>query len=302
MKDPVLLDRPQDIEDYVLDLWSDGAIRDNHLAGGPIADIVRRFARTPRIFFTMTDPAIEWSHFSTWWGAIALGEYDNPAIRDLRYLHEIYHGATMPYVRGLSLEAMEIRNFENERRASAYTEMAVYLDLPHLRRETFNHPIFADRFLYPNGDRTIDQTWARAWREDRDTTFHELLVERMKVVLAEPDEVDPTDEQIIWLRRYPQQGRKWVEVWANRHRLVDKAMINMRQRARQGDGRQAVQDHYNWLQSDEIADGTGIPFIREARQFQAEFDTLITEYNEAMKAKNLTPQAHTTANRTQTRG
>ena len=294
MKDPIFLVRPEEVEEYVLGLWSDGAIRDNHLAGGPISDLVKRFARTPRIFFTMTDPSIEWSHFSTWWGAIALGEYDNPAIRDLRYLHEIYHGATMPYVRDLSLEAMEVRNFENERRASAYTEMAVYLDLPHLRKDTFDHPIFADRFLYPNGAWAIDRKWAKSWREDRDTTFHELLVERMKVVLAEPHEVDPTDEQIIWLRRYPQQGRKWVEVWADRHRYVDDAMLTLRERAVAGDGRQALKDHYDWLQSPSIAEGTGIPFIREARSFEKEFRALIVEYNDAMNAKNLRPEAHIT--------
>ena len=242
----------------------------------------------------MTDPKIEWTHFSTWWGAIALGEYDNAAIRDLRYLHEIYHGSTFPYVRNLSVEPMEIRNFENERRASAYMEMAVYLDLPHLRRDTFNHPIFADRFLYPNGAWHIDQKWAKSWREDRETTFHELLVERMKIVLAEPDEIDPTDEQIIWLRRYPEQGRKWVEVWADRHRMVDNAMLTLRERAAQGEGKYALFDHYCWLQSEEIAEDTEIPFIREANLFQAAFDELIAEYNNAMQSKNLKPEAHIT--------
>lgn len=294
MKNPILLSRPEEIEDYVISLWSDGAIKANHLAGGPIAGIVRRFARTPRIFFTMTDPTVEWTQFSTWWGAIALGEYDNPVIRDLRYLHEIYHGSTFPYVRGLSVEAMQIRNFENERRASAYTEMAVYLDLPHLREESFDHPIFADRFLYPTRHGEIDHAWARSWREDRETTFHRLLVERMRVVLAEPNDIDPTDEQVIWLRRYPEQGAKWVETWKERHQLVDDAMLSLNERTSKGQGRHALMDHYQWLLSEDIAEGTGIPFIREARQFEQAFAELILEYNAAMQAKDLKPEAHIT--------
>jgi hypothetical protein len=88
-----------EIRDFVFSLWSDGPIRASHRSGGFVSTLVDRFARLPRFFYEASEERIEWTHFSTWWGGILLGDYDNPVIRDLRYLHEIYHAATMPLSR-----------------------------------------------------------------------------------------------------------------------------------------------------------------------------------------------------------
>ena len=80
-----LLVEPGDIHDFVLGLWSDGPIRRSHEQGGYVRELVDRFARLPRFFFQASDQRLEWTHFSTWWGGILLCDYENPAIRDLRY-------------------------------------------------------------------------------------------------------------------------------------------------------------------------------------------------------------------------
>ena len=278
-----------DIHDYVMSLWSDGPIKRSHQEGGLVKRVIDRFARMPRFFFAPSEQTIEWTHFSPWWGGILLCDYDNPLIRDLRYLHEIYHAATMPYLRDCNLATFEAMNFRNEREASCFTEIAIYCELPDLRRQAFDHPIFADRFLFPSGDRTTpDQAWLRRWREDRPLTFQALMYERARVILASDDEIDQGDPQIVWLRRYGEQGAAWVRIWSERFRLVQEEMVALEERSRSGDRRDALARHLDWLQSDTLTDGSDVPFRREAETFRRTFDELIRVYDEAMTARNQT--------------
>ena len=147
-----LLIESADVHEFVMSLWSDGPIKRSHESGGAVHRVVERFARVPRFFYQASEQHIEWTHFSTWWGGILLVDYDQPAIRDLRYLHEMYHASTMPYIRNGNVPTFEAKNLRNEREASTFTEMAIYLELPDLRLLTFDHPIFADRFIYPDGN------------------------------------------------------------------------------------------------------------------------------------------------------
>lgn len=288
-----LLNRPGEIHDYVMSLWSDGPVRRSHEDGGMVHRLVDRFARLPRIFFE-SSAQVEWTSFSPWWGAIMLAKYDNEAIRDLRYLHEIYHSATMPYQRGLNLATMAARNTQNEREASTFSEIAIYLEMPELRELSFPHPIFADRLLYEDGDRARpNRRLAERWRTQRDQVFQELMYARLQVVLAEDHEVDGTDPQVVWMRRYPTQGSIWCNVWAERHALVDDAMIDLRERCETEGRISAGERHLDWLLSDEIADGTTIPFRREAVAFRTAFDTLIADYDRAMAAKGQSSVANT---------
>ena len=276
-----------DIHDFVMSLWTDGPIRRSHQTGGLVYRVIDRFARMPRFFFRPSEQSIEWTHFSTWWGGILLCDYDNPVIRDLRYLHEIYHAATMPYLSDCNRATFEAMNFRNEREASCFTEMAIYCELPDLRPIAFDHPIFVDRFLFPSGDRASpDEEWLRRWREDRPLTFQALMYERARVILASDEEIDRDDPQIVWLRRYGEQGAAWAQIWSERFRLVQEEMVALERRSRAGDRKAALRDHLDWLLSDPIAEGTDIPFRREAQSFRSTFDQLIDVYDEAMRARD----------------
>lgn len=282
-----------EIHEYVMSLWSDGAIRKSHEKGGRVHKIIDRFARLPRFFYRPSDTRIEWTHFSTWWGGILLCDYDNPAIRDLRYLHEIYHAATMPYVADANLATLEAKNFRNEREASTFTEMAIYLELPELRQETFDHPIFVDRFLFPDGDLSKpDPAMLQRWQSEPDLVFQELMYERLRVVLASDSEIDPEDPQVVWLRRYGEQGLNWLKTWEKRFPLVEQAMIDLRRNTAENGAEDAGKKHMDWLLSEAIADGTDIPFHREAAQFRDAFDQLIITYDSAMREKNQTAVRH----------
>ena len=128
-----LLVERDEIHAFVDGLWSDGPFRRSHREGGLVHRVVDRFAQIPRLFYQPSETQIEWTHFSAWWGAILLCDYDNPVIRDLRYLHEMYHAATIPHVAGMNSATMAQRNFHNEREASTFTEVAIYLEFPELR-------------------------------------------------------------------------------------------------------------------------------------------------------------------------
>jgi len=252
--------------------------------------VVERFARVPRFFYQASEQRIEWTHFSTWWGGILLCDYDNKAIRDLRYLHEMYHASTMPYIRKGNVPTFEAKNLRNEREASTFTEMAIYLELPELRRLTFDHPIFADRFIFPAGD--LGRPYpvlVERWRSEPEIVFQELMYERAKVIWAEPHEVDLADPQIVWLRRYGEQGSNWVRVWSNRFQLVEDSMLDLYVRSRAGQRKDAAQRHLEWLLSPDIADGSTVPFRAEAIAFRDSFDRLIAEYDQAMENADQVP-------------
>jgi hypothetical protein len=285
-----LLVERADIHDFVLGLWSDGPIRRSYAQKGYVHDIVERFARLPRFFYRPSDQRLEWTHFSTWWGGILLCDYENPRIRDLRYLHEMHHAATLPYVAHGNLPTFEAKAFRNEREASTFTEMAVYLELPDLRPLTFDHPLFVDRFLFPDGHlEQPDPRLLERWRSEPDLVFQELMYERARVIWAAEDEIDANDPQIVWLRRYGEQGANWVKVWSKRYQQVEDAMIRLRETAAREGREIAARRHLDWLLSDEIAEGSNIPFVREAAEFRDSFDNLIAVYDLAMSEAHQVP-------------
>jgi hypothetical protein len=285
-----LLIEPADVHAFVLSLWSDGPIKRSHESGGAVHRVVERFARVPRFFYQASEQSIEWTHFSTWWGGILLVDYDQPAIRDLRYLHEMYHASTMPYIRNGNVPTFEAKNLRNEREASTFTEMAIYLELPDLRPLTFDHPIFADRFIYPDGDfHRPDPVLVDRWRTEPELVFQELMYERAKVIWAEGSQVDLDDPQVVWLRRYGEQGANWIRVWSNRFQLVEDSMLDLYDASRRGERAEAARRHLGWLLSASIAGGSTVPFREEAVAFRDSFDRLIEEYDRAMEQARQIP-------------
>lgn len=291
-----LLVEPAEIHDFVLSLWSDGPIKRSHQERGAVHRIVDRFARVPRFFYRASEPEIEWTHFSTWWGGILLVDYDKAAIRDLRYLHEMYHASTMPYIRRGNVPTFEAKNLRNEREASTFTEMAIYLELPDLRPLTFDHPIFADRFIYPEGDfGRADPVLVERWRTEPELVFQELMYERARVIWAAQGEVDIDDPQVVWLRRYGEQGANWIRVWSKRFQLVEDAMLDLYEASRAGERNAGARRHLDWLLSAPIAGDSTVPFRDEAVAFRESFDRLIEEYDRAMEQARQVPVKGTEA-------
>lgn len=273
------------------------AFRSSYDEGGFIRDVLNRFARRPRFFYKPSDEFlkvadssgneliefVEAPHFSPWWGGIQLRTYDNKLVQDLYYLHEITHTATMPYspgaVNGLA-DPVTFKNKirDNEHAASTLSEMTIYCEFPQLRKNSFQHEIFVDRFLFHDGDHSrVDVRMIQRWREEPDLVEKELMYARA-AVLTSPT-VDESDIAAYWLKRFYTQGKAWTTIWTNpngeyhdlplggRFRLVEAAMVRFREECESHGRNAALDNHIQWLHSQEISDGTTIPFFREAKAF-----------------------------------
>ncbi len=65
-------------------------------------------------------------------------------------------------------------------------------------------------------------------------------------------------------------------------------MIALKRDTANGDREGAAARHMDWLLSDAIAEGSGIPFAQEAIAFRAKFDELIALYDDAMEKADQT--------------
>ena len=97
-------------------------------------------------------------------------------------------------------------------------------------------------------------------------------------ILTSPT-VNESDIAAYWLKRFYSQGKAWTTIWTNpkgehadlplggRFRLVEAAMVRFREECQSLGRKEALDHHIDWLNSQEITDGTDIPFYREAKAF-----------------------------------
>jgi len=254
-----LLHTSDAVHDYVEDLWKTDIFRFLHKRGRPgqfVFDIVDQFAKLPRFFFEMTDKKLEHAHFSTWWGGIPYREYDNPYIHDLYLIHEFAHAGTMVYLPDMNYENFLREMTDNELYASVVSEIQVYFEIPELRELSFNHPIYADRFLQ-------DKDFMRRYQYDKRSAFREMKVRRRNTMMnSNADNV--TD---FWIHRFYNQNAAWGACWAHNFNKVEKAMAFLRDKSLNATDAQradALTVFIHWLENQST---NNIPFLREAEAF-----------------------------------
>jgi hypothetical protein len=91
----------------------------------------------------------------------------------------------MPYFKDMNLPTFRTKIRNNEHGSSTMSEMAIYLECPDLRPLTFNHGLFIDRFLFPEGDlNSPDERLLERWQNEREIVFPDLIFARNSVVTA----------------------------------------------------------------------------------------------------------------------
>lgn len=204
MKDVTPLIEREDVHAYLRALWRTDAFRASHDDKGLVYRTVDQFAGLPRFFFKVSD-SCEVPHFSAWWGGIQLREYENPAIHDLYYLHELWHAGSMVYMAGLEFSNFRRKMIDNELTASVISEMIVYYEIPEMRQQTFPHPIFVDRFLFPGGAKgEADRTALERWRRNPDLLLETLKLARRNVMMAQNPNLH--DDVEFWIQKYTHQN------------------------------------------------------------------------------------------------
>ena len=257
MKNPILLVERDEVHAYVQKLWKTAAFEASHREGGYIGNLVDQFASLPRLFCESTNDRLERAHFSTWWGAMMhRDDYTNPVISDLYWLHEIYHAAYMPYVPNIGRKAFDEKMERNELEASVASEIQVYFEMPGLRASSFEHPIYADRYLN-------DPDMQALWRNNRPVAIDTLRTLRRNVMVGKSEhDMDLTEQ---WIRRFAEQNVAYGITWSERFSLVETHMTDFQARANRGDRRGALFFHADWLEGQASMDPVDhIPFREEA--------------------------------------
>ncbi len=279
MKNIISLSSKADIHEFVRDLWKSPMFRKSYDERGYIYQITDRFAWLPRIFAETKNDYLERAHFATWWNVIMLrDDYDNPVISDLYYLHEMTHAMSMPYVPGIGRAAFDEKMQRNELEASVLSEIAIYLAMPGLRQNSFDHTIYADRFLTSKME--------NLWEANQEVALEILRTARRDVMVSKPEHL--MDESEIWIRRYSDQNTAYGVVWSDRYDEVETHMADLQTITAAGGRKEALEAYMGWLMEEAGRDRIdGIPFRLEAELFSPFYWANKQKYKEAMSAKKL---------------
>jgi hypothetical protein len=257
MKNIELVTEPDEIHGYMRKLWRTDEFRRSHDEGGFVHQIVDEFAGLPRFFFDISDPVNEPSHFSAWWSGIQKREYDNKAVHDLYYAHELTHAGTLIYMPGLEYNNFTRKMHDNELVASTRSEIQAYFEMPTLRAQSFPQEIFADRFLK---DKKIQERWE--YEPQRVT--QELALRRRNVMMTSQA---PNDVTEFWIHKFAYQNDGWASIWFDRYNEVETGMTQLRDDCRTMGRKPAMEKFMGWLTSPEVMQGTDTPFPDEAKAF-----------------------------------
>lgn len=258
MKDFIALSEPNQVLDFVNDrFWrSEPFKRASKTPGTWLNGYVARFAKLPRLFYTITRPMVETSHFTTYLGAIALRPwYESDVISDLYYLHEIIHACNMWYNPTITHPEWYAKIVENEFTASLGSEALVYFYMPEIRVDSFPFPIWVDKYL-AQWESYINPQVGSAMEK----TLHTYLkIDRLRI-MRDPHPFDWLELQIA---NYLQQNTEWTRIWSPIARMVEQRMTNFLEEA-QADPQSACDRHIDWLFDNAFY---GVPFYEQATQF-----------------------------------
>src|SRR5690242_13235136 len=202
-----------EIHEFFGALWRTAEFRESHSKRGYVFAWIERLAEYPRLVGELTDARIERPHFSPWWNVIGRREYENPAIHDLFYLHEISHMAMLVYEEAMSWEAWAAKMADNEMLASLESETLVYLALPSLREQSFPQEIWADRFLE-------EETQGGGMRDAAVRAAHRsfMLMERYRARRRPADDLEQR------IATFQQENEAWARIWRTNYGEVEAAM------------------------------------------------------------------------------
>tara|TARA_R110002124_G_scaffold64985_2_gene177199 strand:- start:1831 stop:2727 length:897 start_codon:yes stop_codon:yes gene_type:complete len=261
MKNLEVVTQADEIHAYCQKLWRTDAFKKSYDTGGLVFEVVDKLASLPRYFYERSDDRLETGHFTSWWGGIQLrpNDYKQDGVHDVYYLHEMYHAATMPCCPDLIYGAFLQKLGNNESDASVCSEISAYFEMPELRKETFGFEIYADRFLK-------DPTYQALWQNNR-REFEEMMIIKRRNVMHST--YQPQDMPEKWINLFSSQNKESGTVWTDSYNKIETAMWQLRVESIDSNiGRdQAMKNFMTWLTSDEITNGTDIPFPKEAEVF-----------------------------------
>lgn len=266
MQNFLTLTKPQEIFDYLGQLWRSDLFKESHNnPEGYIHKIATQFSHTPRLFCDMHEETMEMVHFSSWFHTIQHRYYyTNDILHDLYYHHEFFHLITMPYSADFTFETWQKKMDNNEFWASLESEALIYFYMPELRKLSFKNTLWVDRFLE---DKYYEGLFGKYFDKEND------LSRKLKSRIAyfrDECQFNPRDKIEQQIADYTISSNEFSKIWNH-----DKSWQNVESHISsylklvQSHPKQALHEHLIWLKDLQSKDSHNIAFGNEARSYSA---------------------------------
>ena len=232
--------------------------------------------QSPHTWIWEDPPAHPAGHFGSLFAARTMRRYDNPVIACLSSAHEHTHDVTFPYNPELDYDEWFAGMIESESIASLHTEALIYLWIKDLRRHTFDHEIWVDRFLRD----------PKFMKKHPLAQAAEITVRRDKVY-NDPRKSDLFEAQI---HSYYEQNQAWCRIWAEPvgyGDFRDEPAYCVVDRHMSSPDRDAT--HLEWLKAvsapNPFNGGEPIPFLNQAVAFEPLYQKTLYMYGNGIFKK-----------------
>lgn len=200
-------------ETFFYSLWKTELFKHaSHDENSLVGSLIKEYRKYPRYYYQMQDQVVERAAFTSWYNVLSLKNYNNSYIHDLYLLHELTHICSMPYNFELSFEEWQSKMRENEVWASLVSEVFIYFELPSLRENSFNHPIWVDMFLNKEEFKGLPMK----------DLYYSFLPIRLKAY------VEPKNDLEKELGKYKQFSFLYYNTWKDFYLEVEKAVVNLK--------------------------------------------------------------------------
>lgn len=207
-----------DFDEFWAGVWRTDKGRAWAGSGEGLADWLRmRLSERPFFLSTPWEPRLQRRHFAQMWGQIFSREYENPALSDLFWVHELTHWACADLAPSRDFESWHAKWDLNELRASCTSEILIHGEVEGWDRDAFGRDVWARGFGRLGGTNPEDSsTWSRGSR-DADRRRHAIRDGE-----AEPN---PSVSDEVWLAGFKAENARWAELWrGGEWRRIDRGL------------------------------------------------------------------------------
>jgi hypothetical protein len=206
----------QELDEFWARLWSSDKGRQWSLSTQGLAPWLKERLRQRPFFYSQPwSPALQRRHFSQMWGQVFARSYDNPAVADLYWIHELCHWACADLSPSRDFEQWCLKWDLNELRASCASEILVHGEVHSWDIDAFGRPVWARKFGPLGGSNPLrEETWSESSR----------AASSARLAIRE-GLVEPKDEDERWFASFKNANKEWALVWEGAWRELDQGLL-----------------------------------------------------------------------------
>ena len=204
-------------------------------------------------------------HFSQMWGQVFYRHYDNPAMADLYWVHELSHWAQAPLQGVTDFQAWCDQWDRNEIFASTVSEILIHSEIQGWDVAALGHPAWVSRFGDLRASQPIDPLNPHTWSDPLRMAVDRR--QRLRDGLVAPE---CQDEQ--WLSNFSHSNQIWRDLWEPQWQNIDQGLRVYAQALATG-SEHAVKNAL--FQAGHMSEFPQIPYLPQAIQFKEFYEKII---------------------------